>query len=403
MFASFVDEVPVLSVGYLLAVLRFPDFVTDFRIKSRLRIILAMLTRIYIDNFRSFVNFEYRPEAKQLLLGSNGTGKSSLLDVIRYLKRFVKGDSNWFTQSTRTRWQDRPLQLIELEAELDGKRFEYRVEIAFARVTKEQAVHLERLKVSGIPVFELADGKIHFFPNETGSVAVPLQTNRSSLQLSLLSNSDVRRFVEWLDHVHCFDIDAYPGTMDEVADNEEQQPDFELDNLAGWYRYLIQTYPDENVRFLSSLKQCMDGFQALRFSSEEDGVRKLRAEFLGPTKNRVSYSISELSEGQRYLIALYMILHFLLTRGDTVFLDEPDNFIALREIQPWLLAALEAVEEHNGQLIIISHHPETLNQWAKEYGLRFFREENGHVRTEKFQFDQEGKLQPSELVARGWE
>ena len=28
-----------------------------------------MLTRIYIDNFRSFVNFEYRPEQKQVTAG----------------------------------------------------------------------------------------------------------------------------------------------------------------------------------------------------------------------------------------------------------------------------------------------------------------------------------------------
>lgn len=28
-----------------------------------------MLTRLYIDNFRSFQNFEYFPESKQLLLG----------------------------------------------------------------------------------------------------------------------------------------------------------------------------------------------------------------------------------------------------------------------------------------------------------------------------------------------
>jgi AAA15 family ATPase/GTPase len=75
-----------------------------------------MLTRVYIDNFRSFVNFEYRPEKKQLLLGANGSGKSSLLDAIRYLKQFVQGNENPFTQSTRTRWQDRPLQVVEIEA-----------------------------------------------------------------------------------------------------------------------------------------------------------------------------------------------------------------------------------------------------------------------------------------------
>jgi len=362
-----------------------------------------MLTRIYIDNFRSFLNFEYRPETKQLLLGPNGSGKSSLLEAIRYLKQFVKGDSNRFTQSTRTRWQERSLQVIEIEAALDGKSFEYRVEIEFAAVSEEQSVNLERLKVSGATVFELADGQIRFFPNESTSLAVPLQTNRSQLHLSVLSNSEVRRFVEWLDRVHCFDIDAYPGTMDEVAESEDHQPDFELDNLAGWYRYLVQTRPEENVRFLASLKECMEGFQTLKFSSDEDGVRKLRAEFQAPTKKRVSYSISELSEGQRCLIALYMILHFLISRGDTIFLDEPDNFISLREIQPWLLAAEEAAEENSGQLILVSHHPETLNQWAKDYGLRFFREANGQVRTEKFKPVPDGKLQPSELIARGWE
>lgn len=362
-----------------------------------------MLTRVYIDNFRSFQNFEYRPEKKQLLLGANGSGKSSLLAVIRHLKSFVKGDSTEFTQSTRTRWVDSPTQVFELEATLDGKRFEYRLELGYADVTKEQRVSLERLTVNGETVFELSGGKIRFFPSTSESVAVPLQTNRSALHLSVLSNDDVRRFVEWLNnHVHCFDIDAYPGQMDDAADNEEHEPDFELNNLAGWYRSLLTTYPDVNVRFHESLKRCMDGFLTLKFSPQEDGVRNLRGEFTSPTKNRVSYSISEMSEGQRYLISLYMILHFLIERGDSVFIDEPDNFIALREIQPWLLSAEEAVEEHNGQLILVSHHPETLNQWAKLYGLRFFREQNGQVRAAKFLSD-ESNLQPSEVIARGWE
>ncbi len=362
-----------------------------------------MLTRVYIDNFRSLQNFEYTPEKKELLLGANGSGKSSLLEVLRRLKGFVKGDSNLFSQSTHTRWLNSPTQVFELEARLDSKRFEYRLELGYAEVTKEQRVTLERLTVNGETVFQLAEGKIRFFPNASESVAVPLQTNRSALPLSVLSNDDVRRFVEWLsDHVHCFDIDPYPGEMNETADTEEREPDFELNNLAGWYRSLVTTYPDENVKFLDSLRRCMDGFLTLKFSPEEDGVRRLRAEFTSPTKKRVSYSISELSEGQRCLISLYMILHFSVERGDTVFVDEPDNFIALREIQPWLLSAEEAVEEHGGQLILVSHHPETLNQWARVYGLRFFREQNGQVRTAKFMPD-ESNLQPSEVIARGWE
>ena len=61
--------------------------------------------------------------------------------------------------------------------------------------------------------------------------------------------------------------------MDESADREEREPDCELENLAGWYRYLVQAYPVENVGFLNSMKEVLDGFQSLRFSSDEDGVR----------------------------------------------------------------------------------------------------------------------------------
>lgn len=363
-----------------------------------------MLTRIYIDNFRCFVNFEYRPEQKQLLLGANGSGKSSLLGAIRNLKQFVRGDDNPFTQSTRTRWQDRPLQVFEIEALLDERKYEYRLEIGFAPETRQPSVKLERLIVGGMPVFELANGKLRFFQDDSqASVAVPLQASKSSLHLSQLSNSHVRSFVEWMESIHCFSIDAYPGVMDESADREEREPDYELENLAGWYRYLVQAHPVENVGFLNSMKEALSGFQALRFSSDEDGIRKLRADFTAPEKKGASYAISELSEGQRYLLALYMILHFQIAKGHTVFIDEPDNFISLREIQPWLLAAEEAAEDSHGQLILISHHPEILNQWAVEHGLRFFREENGHVRTEKFKADPDGNLQPSELIARGLE
>jgi len=178
-----------------------------------------MLTRIYIDNFRCFVNFEYAPESRQLLLGENGSGKSSLLTAIRYIKRFVNGDENPFTQSTRTRWQDRPLQVFEIEAVLDNRKYEYRVEIGFAPESRQPSVSLERLRVGGATAFELSGGELRFFPNGgTRSTTVPLETSRSQLYLSQLSNSDVQRFVDWLKSVHCFRFDEYPDAMDEIAD-----------------------------------------------------------------------------------------------------------------------------------------------------------------------------------------
>jgi len=339
-----------------------------------------------------------------LLLGANGSGKSSLLDAILFVKWFIEGGESRFTQSTRTRWQDRPLQVFEIEALLDEKSYEYRVEIRYAPDSKLPSINLERLTVSGSPVFEFANGEINFFPSDGKLPTVLLwESKQSALQLAQGSNLHVRRFVAWMRTLHCFQIDPYPGEMDETADGEDETPEYDLSNLTPWYRHLLQEEPENNARFLAELKEVLTGFQSLWMTTVGDGVKNLRAQFAGPQKEGTRYSISELSEGQRMLLGLYMVLYFVIAKGRTVILDEPCNFVSLREIQPWLIAAEEAVDESKGQLILISHHPEILNQWSQEYGLRFFREEGGHVRTEKFKTDYEGVLQPSEVIARGWE
>ncbi len=363
-----------------------------------------MLKRIYIDNFRCFVNFEYKPERKQLLLGANGSGKSSLLDAILFVKWFIEGGESRFTQSTRTRWQDRPLQVFEVEALLDEKTFEYKLEVRYAPESKLPSISVERLTVSGSPVFEFVNGEIHFFPNDgTQATVLPWESKQSALLLAQFSNLYVGRFVSWIKTLHCLQIDPYPGEMDETADGEDEMPEYDLSNLAPWYRHILQVDPENNARFLTALKDTLTGFQSLRFSSVDDGVRRLRAYFDAPQEKGATYSIAELSEGQRMLIGLYMVLHFVIAKGQTVILDEPDNFVSLREIQPWLLAAEQAVEDSKGQLILISHHPEILNYWAREYGSLFSREENGHARIKPYREVADTGLDPAETIARGWE
>ncbi len=363
-----------------------------------------MLKRLYIDNFRCFVNFEYKPERKQLLLGANGSGKSSLLDAIRLLKRFMHGIENPFLDTTRTRWLTLSEQVFEIEILLDGKSYIYRVENRFSQDSPVSKVHSESLRVSGDLVFEQVDGMIHFFGDGSDAQStLPWKMTNSSLYLARLSNISVDRFLGWIEHVHCLRIDAYPDAMADTAEGEDTLPEDELENLADWYRHLVQADPAANLATINSLGEVLDGFVSLQLDQVGTSSRILRANFNQAGKKKIAYSLSELSDGQRQLVALYMILHSLIAKGDTVFLDEPDNYVSLREIQPWLLAAEQAVEDNKGQLILISHHPEILNQWAQEYGLRFFREENGHVRTEEFKTDPDGLLQPSELMARGWE
>jgi DNA repair exonuclease SbcCD ATPase subunit len=46
-----------------------------------------MLKRLYVDNYRCFVNFTLDSQELTLLVGPNGSGKSSVLDVLFALSR----------------------------------------------------------------------------------------------------------------------------------------------------------------------------------------------------------------------------------------------------------------------------------------------------------------------------
>lgn len=50
-----------------------------------------MLKRLYVDNYRCFVNFSLDLHPLTLLVGRNGTGKSSVLEVLFALRKLLSG------------------------------------------------------------------------------------------------------------------------------------------------------------------------------------------------------------------------------------------------------------------------------------------------------------------------
>jgi predicted ATPase len=362
-----------------------------------------MLTRLYIDNFKCFVKFEYRPAPRQLILGANGSGKSSLIEALLFLHRFAVQGENVYDLALldqRTRWLTQREQTFELEATLDGGSYVYRLELEpiFDRPqVKSESVHLD-----GKPIFEFANGDVRLYDDSFApKLTYSIDWYRSAL-VTVPQKHDIQklgRFKHWLRGLVCFRVN--PFAMGPLAETAQPNPNFDLSNIASWYRHLEQ-FVEENAALKASLQAALDGFQDLRLWPAER-ARLFGAQFADADRRVVSFSLTELSEGQRCLICLYAILHFVLAKGNTVILDEPDNFVSLREIQPWLMAATDAVDGGNGQLLLISHHPEIIDQWAAECGVRFVRDGIAPVRVEEFRFVPEAGLSPAEVVARGWE
>jgi ABC-type transport system involved in cytochrome c biogenesis ATPase subunit len=362
-----------------------------------------MLTRLHIDNFKCFVNFEYKPARRNLILGRNGTGKSSLMDALSLLRRLVvdgEGATKLFPQSQRTRWLNQRAQSFKVEAILNNRTYEYQLIIDSPE--RKVQIAFEGIRLNGKPLVEFEDGTVQLY-NDRGEFenSYPLDTNRSALlTISARNTGSIHPFKRWLTDMYIFRPN--PFAMGSRAEGESLYPSVDLADIASWYRHLVQNDPKENSDLFESLREALDGFSLLRLAPAGE-YRLLFAEFNQGSDPNIRFRFKQLSDGQRCLICLYIVLHFVVAKGHTVIIDEPENFISLAEIQPWLMKVTDTVEERKGQVLLFSHHPELINQWAPSHGVQFVRDGVGSVRVEPFHGDPDSSLPPSEIVARGWE
>lgn len=74
-----------------------------------------MLTRIHIDNYKCFTNFDLRLHNLTLLAGANGCGKSAVFDVMGKLRDFACDQrvDKLFLADDLTRWTMKREQRFE--------------------------------------------------------------------------------------------------------------------------------------------------------------------------------------------------------------------------------------------------------------------------------------------------
>src|SRR5438128_3676730 len=163
-----------------------------------------MLDRVYLDNYRCFVNFECHLARKQLILGPNGGGKTTLLNALASIWDFcINGvpPDNLFGGPTRTRWQSVAEQTFELDVSGNDGTYTFRLELdawgqpAHPRVVKEEVLF------SGKPIFRFVKGEVHLFNDRhEDKVQYPFDWHRSALATvtERPENKKLTWFKRWL-------------------------------------------------------------------------------------------------------------------------------------------------------------------------------------------------------------
>jgi len=367
-----------------------------------------MLKRLYINNFRCLVNFEITFDSIHLLLGSNGVGKSTIFEVLRKIQSFISGDqkvNKIFQDSDYTRWQNAATQSFELE--VSGNAGIYKYELGVSHHQGKSRVEYERLWFDQKPLLKFELGEVQLYrDNHSEGPAYSFDWSQSMISLLTPRNDNTKLtwFKERIERLIIVQI--IPCLMGDESQQESVRLSPHMENYVSWYRYLSEDQ-GKVTELNSILKGVLEGFSHFKFNRVSEQILVLKLHFNSDTNysNSVEYRFKELSDGQKVLIALYTLLHSVKSEDYTILIDEPENFLALPEIQPWLVELYDLCSRQQLQALLISHHPELINYLlASPIGYWFERQSNAPVRVKRISNEEakDSGLPMSELIARGW-
>ena len=374
---------------------------------------LGMLERIHIDNYKCLTNFDLRLDNLTLLAGANGCGKSAVFEVVDKLRDFARDTrvERLFLADELTRWTTKKDQRFELEFSTGDGVFLYKLDIEYKTGRRKGAeIKGEHLLYDGKPVFSHSDRELKLYRDDGKELTYPFGRFRSALatETDERLHSRLHRFRDLVCRFQTLSLAPSVIVSGSKAESDVLARDGA--NFAAWYRGQILNDPHQLRTVTERLSEVLPGFAGLKLSARTGDYRELLATFSseGDGTSR-SYRFDQLSDGQRALMVLYSLV-FETTPdtglpGDypdsprTLFLDEPDNYVTLPELQPWLGELEDGAGDTLPQVVLISHHPEAIDFLAHNT-VWLAREPESHTRIVDPKNDT--GLRMSEVHARGW-
>lgn len=340
------------------------------------------IVSIKIKNYRMFKNIHIRDIPPFcVIIGANGTGKSTLFDIFGFLRDALKNNIRQALQirggyrEIITRGQEQEDIEIELQFRmkiLDTERL-VTYQIIIGQNNNRPVIKREILRYKrgehGKPFhfldFQLGQG--YAITNEEDFSKPDKELDREEQQLEsndilaikglgqfqrFKAATAFRSLIEnW--HVSDFHISEARGSK-EISYAEHLSPTG--DNIATVAQYIYQQYPEIFQQILERMKQRVPGISSVEAKETEDGRLILRFQdqaFKDPFIDRY------VSDGTMKMFA-YLILLFDPNPHPLLCVEEPEN-----QLYPTLLKELAEEFAHysdqGGQVFVSSHSPDFIN------------------------------------------
>lgn len=357
----------------------------------------AMFKRIYVHNFRCLENFELviGDKPSVLLLGKNGSGKSTVSFALALLQSIARG-TNRVGQLAKPKdffqgRTDAPMR-FEVDVELEGKLYQYRLALEFPAGFRELRVQSEHLSVDSQPIYFREFSKVSVlrkmgeksseFGVDWHMIALPIIQEQSS-------TDPVAIFKQWL--ARAVIIAPIPSLITGESSGETLEPDRHVENLGAWFAGLINHSPAVYTTIDAYLKnKVLRDFGDIKNPLIAAESRNMMVQFR-KERSSVSLPFAALSDGEKCFFICALVLAANKALGPIFcFWDEPDSHLALDEVGHFVMA-LRSSFESGGQILITSHNAEAIRRFSDDNTLVLYR--RSHLEPTRVKWLEEMNLQ----------
>jgi len=369
-----------------------------------------MITRLYVDNYKGLNDFTLEPQQLTLLLGENGSGKSTVFEVLDALRRLLceqRRAVECFRPHTLSKSVSpgSVFQHVELNVTVGAQQYEYALRVGHSANRDDVFVFNETLKCDGTELLRVAydsDEQLSSVWHEGVQIGQIVSLGWASASaLAVLGERNIpsaHPFLDFVDSITLIRINPSDWSPEAERDGPRVAPDGS--NFAAFHSYL---WMEQREVFRTAIADLGDfGFTAVQSKRVGEQRRKTYITQTGIDGKPFDCGLDELSDGQRAILLLYTLTALMASKPICLLIDEPDNYLSPREIQPWFSLLEERTFEKGSQTIIASHHPDAVNRLGRSNGILLDSDDAGKPRARPVKQASHSELSPYDLLARGW-
>lgn len=338
-----------------------------------------MLTKIYVDQYRCLQNFEidFSQLNSALILGRNGSGKTSFFEAIEVLQRIGQGTTQIKSLISRDDFAfteiSKPI-VFEVQATIKENKYHYLLEIELPENFREPKVKREELSVDRQKILQRDGAKTTIHK----AASFTLDWHHIGLPLVSVRNDDepIAIFRTWLRNIII--LSPYPRKFSSTSKLETAFLDREGKYILDWVRNLLAESPSSYNDISSFLKQRMIDFDLFKFETTGKDEKELIFIFHAEHEQGLSIRLnfSQLSDGEKIYFLTAALIATINNNNSTLCLwDEPDNFISLIELSHFISECRKKFENsgNNSQLMLTTHNADVINEFSSHNTFIFAR------------------------------